>query len=215
MVFKNKKRILDVFEPKRKTLNVNAKKKVCMKCFIAIDLPENTKKIIEEKQKELLETCFKEHNEMVKPVKKENFHITLHFFGEIPEEKTKKIKEKLYELNQKTFQVFFSGFGVFPSKDFIKVLWVGIKENKKLEELYTKLCKIIETKPKKLVAHITIARIKYLDANTKKCIQKFLAKNTVQQSFKIKTITLFESILTKTGPKYNALTRIKLKQEAK
>jgi 2'-5' RNA ligase len=94
-----------------------------MRCFVAIDLPEHIKaRIFHEieilKQQGLVSGKF---------VEKENLHLTLKFLGELTEKQIKDIGEKLSEISFNKFKVSLSEIGVFPDKNFVKVLWVGLE----------------------------------------------------------------------------------------
>src|SRR3990170_3019008 len=94
-----------------------------MRCFIAIDIPEEIKaKIIKIQEK------FKDFD--IKFVEKDNFHFNLKFLGEISEDSIGKINEKIKNVakNIEPFEMKIAGLGVFPSKTYIRVIWIGVKE---------------------------------------------------------------------------------------
>ena len=61
----------------------------------------------------------------VKVLPPDNWHITLKFLGEVPEEKMKRIEAALSEVSFAPFAVSLSGGGAFPNNDYPRAIWVG------------------------------------------------------------------------------------------
>ena len=131
-------------------------------------------------------------------VKRQHMHLTLKFFGDIPDKKVNEVKEALKEIKFKKFDIEAKGLGVFPSKDYIKILWVSVKSDK-LYELQTKIQKILRNFPddKKFHAHLTLARVKKIKDKEK---FKEKLKNKFYHSFHVNSFNLFKSKLTSEGP---------------
>lgn len=153
--------------------------------------------------------------EGIKPVEKENLHITLKFFGEIREEEINRISIKIKEglKNSKPFKVNIKGIGVFPEPDNPRVIWIGTIS----DEIYTLKVKIDEVlekigfeKERNFVSHITIGRVK--KAKSPEKIKKILkdSANIDFGEFTATKITFFESILTPKGPIYKPITEFAL-----
>ena len=69
-----------------------------MRLFIAIDLPEDVKQVIEE-----IKTSI-DNIKGVKPVNKQNLHLTMKFLGEVDDNKAGKVTEALSKIEFKPLQ---------------------------------------------------------------------------------------------------------------
>jgi 2'-5' RNA ligase len=170
-----------------------------MRLFVAIDF-EN-KDYFSEIQKKLPEANTTYPKE---------FHLTLQFLGETS--KKDEIVDKLKQINFDPFQLKTTNIGVFPNKNTIKVVWLGLEHNDTLERLQ----KDIETKMRSLEfepdykefkPHITLARIKYLkDSNS--YIKRLKTIKFEPKEFYVKTIKLIKSTLSSDGPVYETILEI-------
>jgi 2'-5' RNA ligase len=175
-----------------------------MRCFIAIDIPEEIKEKIMAIEKELEEKI----KESAKFVERENLHITLKFLGEIEENKIPEIKEIINSISFTPFKIKLKGIGVFPNEKFIRVIWIG-GESKELEGIASyldeKLKSIGKFESEEFTIHLTIARVK-----SKINISNFLNKyqNYEFGEFEVANINqikLKKSTLTPKGPIYEDL----------
>ena len=169
-----------------------------MRIFTAIEIPEGAKISIQEIINKINTKA------VVKWVLKENLHITLKFFGEV--DASTPIENVLRDIGKEfqPFNISLSGIGAFPSESSIKVLWVGIEEG---ENELIKLYEAVENRGiqlgfkkegKDFTPHITIGRVK-------KGILKFPNIEFSYPQFLAEKITLFESILTPSGPIYKTI----------
>ncbi len=191
-----------------------------MRCFIAIDMPENVKlKIAEIQEKiktQLSRAC------IFKFVEPQNLHLTLKFIGETQQVEALKqalleCKQKFTELSIKKFQAHIAGFGVFPDMKFIRVLWFGLEPEQQFEQLH----RIIENctarhgfkKENRFKAHVTLARVKVVKDKTKliKIVADLAKTNATNAiSFEVNKIKLKQSTLTRHGPIYTDIFEIEL-----
>jgi len=179
--------------------------------FIAVEFPDVVKDKILLFQNELKKVV----SGNVKWVERENFHITLRFLGEIPEEMVENIKKIMDEVVEyfSPFYVSFDIFGAFPSLNSPRVLWIGIKDGlENLQTLYSLLEKRIVTEgfpkeDKSFSPHLTIGRAK----DKIKITQEI--KMPIKDRIYIDEIILFESKLTPQGPIYSPLYRSKFHRE--
>ena len=74
------------------------------------------------------------------------FHITLKFLGEVQPDKVEEIISKLKAIKFQQFTVFLDSIGIFPTEDYIRVVWVGIKPEDKILELWLSSSKYAEDK---------------------------------------------------------------------
>ena len=170
-----------------------------MRAFIAINLPKEVKDYLFDLQKD-----FKDFGK-INFITKKNIHLTLKFLGSIDGNKLKQIKEKLSKIKLKSFEVSLNSTGVFPNKDFMRVLWVNLNPKDKVLELAKNIDQeLIEFSNKQEFSdHITLGRIKFL-----KNKQEFLKKLEIKIKpikFKVNSFELMKSDLSKDGPKYTVL----------
>ena len=154
-----------------------------------------------------------------------SFHITLKFLGEVQPDKVEEIINKLKTIKLESFTVFLDFIGVFPSENYIRVVWVGLKPEdkvlelqKQIDEALSKLFKPTKTfgflgtknakhflvKEKDFKAHITLARVKY--TQDKKAFVEQLKKIKVEnKKIEIKDFRLIKSTLTPKVPIYEDL----------
>lgn len=176
-----------------------------MRLFLAINLPEEVKKRLFELGRPL--PGFGD----VKAVEEENIHLTLKFLGDAEPERVIAALEKV---KFKPFDVALKGVGVFPSPDYIRVVWAGCEKGAK--EIIT-LHKDIEEalkagglkfeKDNDFHPHATLARVRM--PRDKKGLAEFLEKHKEDElgSFKLSSFELMESKLGRGGPTYGVVER--------
>jgi len=178
--------------------------------FIAIDIPTN-KKLLE------MENEIKKTEADLKLVETENIHITLKFLGDTDEEKIDEIDEimKNSVKDLKPFNIKLKGSGVFPNKNYLKVIWIGLEEIEILGEIAKKIDKQLENigfEPEKrgFSAHLTIARVKS-PRNKEKLLQIIEKYQDVEfATIDVTSVKLKKSDLTPKGPIYTTLKEVKL-----
>jgi 2'-5' RNA ligase len=184
-----------------------------MRLFIAVDISERSRKLINRKVKILK----KSYDSDLKWVDKENWHLTIKFLGECEEEKKKLIIEKLENINIKSEidYIQFSKIDAFPNPKEAKVIYL---ETAKGSEFLKELNHIIEIEMAKLdfekdqrefIPHLTLARSKN---NGEFNIKSNFLKNDFINIFSyIDSFSLYESRLSSDGPEYIELFTKKLK----
>ena len=176
-----------------------------MRLFLAIDLPTNVKKQL---------------NEQIKSIKHEypqfnwapykNFHITVYFFGEI--EDYKPIEKRLEEVvfDQKAFYLYSFSLGLFLNHKI--VIYLDFRREKTIEIIARRI-KEIFNKPHnglKFIPHLSLARYKIPSKQQYLVLKKRLERLPVDISFKVKKLVLFESILKGKLPQYKKLKEVSL-----
>ena len=157
-------------------------------------------------------------NEKIKWSDPENFHITLAFLGDTENNKIKEINKmlKLACEGFGEFEIIIKGLGVFKNLNDPRVIWTGIEPSDKLNTLQEsvriglKETDIIpEDRPFK--PHLTLGRIKSIQDNDvlKTLIDGY--KNMELQKQEINAVILYESILSRNGAVYKALTKFPLR----
>jgi len=162
-----------------------------MRLFIAIDV-----------SKEVQDYLLKIQSKLDRSVRlTKSFHITLKYLGEVSENLVPKIKEKLDEIKFEDFELELLELGTFPNKNFIKVIWIGVKDQlqiMKLQEQVEKKLKEFNFKRDfNFHPHITLARV-----NRK---IKFPNINIEKIEFKVSNFYLYQSTLTPQGPIYTKI----------
>ena len=174
-----------------------------MRLFIAVGIPPEIKRALNEAQRRLPDEGG------LKRVEPPLLHITLKFMGEANPKMLEKIDNALSTVSFSPFTVDLKGVGVFPSQNYIRAVWVGC-ENRALEKLAEQINgKLAGLFPEeKFSPHLTIARVK------RKLVLDDYLKNNAERSFgyfQVNEFHLIESILSREGPKYTVLSSYKSK----
>lgn len=178
-----------------------------MRCFLAIDLPSNVKEELSKIQKQLPKAD-------MKIVEKENIHLTLKFLGEINDFQVNKIKEVLKKVKADKFNASLGKVGVFPSENFIRVVWVAMGPYLKVKELHDKIDVLLEKEKfrkdnHQFESHITLARVKFIK-NKEEFVKKLREIKINPFDFEVKGFYLKKSELTNQGPVYEDIIEFDL-----
>ena len=135
------------------------------------------------------------------------FHLTLKFLGEVQPDKVEEIYEKLKTIKFSQFNVFLNTVGIFPSENYIRVVWVGLKPEDKILELQESVdvsLKSLFKKENDFKAHITLARVKFPE-DKKQFVQELKKIKVKEEKVEIKNFRLVKSTLAAKGPIYEDL----------
>jgi len=178
--------------------------------FIAIDIDVFSK--LMEFEKEIKET-----GGNVKLVEPENVHITLKFLGDTNESRIDEI-DKIMKDSVKgidPFNIKLKGAGVFPNQNYIKVIWIGIKQDepigiivRKIDEQLSKIG--FKKEKREFSSHLTIARVKSAKGKDGilRVIEKYRDIHFID--LRVDSIRLKKSDLTPKGPIYTTIKDVKL-----
>jgi len=168
-----------------------------MRTFIAVEVDEKLREKMAELQKQLA-------LEGVKLVERDNLHLTLHFLGEINEEMKDKVIQAMDKLNYKPIEMVCKGVGAFPSRNSIRVVWVGaeVPELKNIHEQLSEELSKLGFEPEEFSPHITLARVKF--PKEKEKLKRFIQEHEQLELGKctITGVFLKKSMLTPKGPVY-------------
>src|ERR1700704_3928601 len=99
-----------------------------MRLFVAVDLPEETKRLIAREQK-LIAAPLVRSGGSLKLVAPERMHLTLLFLGEVQEARVPAVTEAMNTaVDRAAFDMALGGAGVFPPRGAPRVLWMGVTE---------------------------------------------------------------------------------------
>jgi 2'-5' RNA ligase len=149
----------------------------------------------------------------------EQAHVTLKFLGDTDPDRVPEVVDELEaavdDAGVGLFEAAFGGLGVFPSLEYISVVWLGVGEGG--DEL-TALHEAIEPRLVELgfdpedhefTPHVTLARMNH--AGGKELVQEVVEERDPDAgSLTIEEIRLTESVLAEDGPRYSTLERIEL-----
>ena len=136
-----------------------------------------------------------------------SFHITLKFLGEVQPEKVESIINDLKKVKSEPFSAFLDTVGIFPTENYIRVVWVGLNPEEKILELQKQIDEALSRlfkKEKDFKAHITLARVKYPE-DKKAFVQQLKKIKIENKKINIKDFRLIKSTLTSKEPVYEDL----------
>jgi len=148
-----------------------------------------------------------------KPVPRDKMHITFQFFENLGTEQIKCLKAVLDNVNTGSFTTSVKGVGAFPSRDYIRVLWAGLEEQK-FNSVYKQVCshKIRSDNSHEFKPHITFLRVKNIDKKQKAKLQKMLKEYKTHKfgEFEVDNIKLYKSSFNGQKTEYKEIHSIKL-----
>lgn len=169
-----------------------------MRLFLAIDLPSKVKAEIEEQ---------------IAPLKKEypsftwippkNYHITIHFYGEVKDEKklVERLKTQLFD--KERFHLYGGELDLFMNDKII--IFLKFYKEKKLLMIERELAA-----SKNFIPHLTFSRCKIPSKQQYFVLKKRLSKINVDISFPVKELILFQTIPNGQFPHYKKLSKLPL-----
>ena len=164
--------------------------------FIAIDVPDSIQRSLVDLDPNIPGVRWVDGNQM---------HLTLGFFGRVPEEVDLHLREKLGAIQFKAFFLPLTDLGKFPEKGLPKVVWIGIGAgHPHLFQLYKRVQEAafqsgLEPEERPFHPHVTLARCRDVPESA---LRKFLKANAELDMgmFRIDSFHLYSSELTPAGP---------------
>jgi 2'-5' RNA ligase len=164
--------------------------------FVAIDLPDSTKHVLVDLDPQIRGARWIEAAQM---------HLTLGFFGDVPEDVDLGLREKLDAIEFGAFFLPITSIGIFPQKGPPKIIWIGVGRghphlfqiHKRVQE--AALAAGIEPDLRPWHPHITIARCRDVAPQS---IRKFLQSHVDSDAgmIRVEAFHLYSSKLTPSGP---------------
>ena len=184
-----------------------------MRLFVSIDLPDQLADPIGEVQ-ELFEGAGG-----LNVTDPEQAHVTMKFLGDVDEDRLDEVTAAVERGVERgvdhagiadSFPARFAGLGVFPSPDYISVVWLGVEVGK--EEM-TALHECIEDETtdigfdpeeNEFTPHVTLARMEHADG--KERVQEVVEdRHPTVGEMVVDEVRLTKSDLTQDGPEYSTV----------
>ncbi len=183
-----------------------------MRLFLSVDLDELTEAVAD------VQGLFDDASGL-RRTDPEQAHLTLKFLGGTDESDlpalTTAIDEAVAESTVEPFEATFGGLGVFPSLDYISVVWLGVRDG---ATAFTRLHEAIERRTTELgfdpedhefTPHVTLARMDH--AGSKEMVQDVVRSRYPDAgTMTVDELRLKESRLTEEGPEYSTVRRFEL-----
>ena len=189
-----------------------------VRSFIAIELPEGVKTGLTRLQNQLKAA----NHSPVKWINPGSIHLTLKFLGDVPVDKINSITRALETATREIppFQLEVKDLGVFPNLNKVRVVWVGVSGDiTRLGQLQQRIesnLAILDFTPetRAFTPHLTLARLREQASPDERQNFGQLIGNTKFESvykFRVDSISLMSSQLTREGAVYSRLDSTKLK----
>jgi len=184
-----------------------------IRAFLAIELPDALRSGLAQIQEEL-----KRSRADVRWVPVGNIHLTLKFFGNVPDDEIDALAQAARQAAAEAapLQLQATSAGAFPSPNAPRVVWLGLGGDVlpltqlfyRLEKAFAALGHLPEGRA--FNPHLTLGRVKS-PANRDKLARLLVKLPTVDwPPFEVKELILFQSVLSPQGSKYTALKVIPL-----
>lgn len=175
-----------------------------MHLFLGIEIPEETSKELYDQ----IESLRLKHPgfRWVEPKK---YHVTVQFFGEVPDYKeiAKRLKDILYEAEP--FYMSTLNLDTFVNKQI--TLYLDFYRQKHLEKIVKTVQADLGTKEERgYLPHITLSRSALSSKQQYYALKRESEKMKLRFEFKVDKLILYETILSSKNPSYNKLATFKL-----
>ena len=184
-----------------------------MRLFVSVDLPDSLAEAVAAAQAPLREAA---GLSLTDPTQA---HVTLKFLGETPRSRVSRVESTIEaavaDAGVAPFEVTYGGLGAFPSEDYIRVVWLGVRDG---GEEMTELQAAIEERlvragfdpeDHEFTPHVTLARMNH--AGGKALVQQVLREqDPTVGTTTVEDVRLTESELGPDGPVYSTVSRFPL-----
>jgi 2'-5' RNA ligase len=184
-----------------------------MRLFVSVDLPPDLADDVASVQERFADTSG------LDPTDPEHVHVTLKFLGEVSEARLGRVEDAVAagvdRAAVEPFEARFGGLGVFPSLDYINVVWLGLRDG---GDALVALHEGIEAETTAIgfspedhafTPHVTLGRMRH--AGGKERVQELVRETDPSAgSMRVDEVRLTESTLTDDGPEYETVARFTL-----
>jgi 2'-5' RNA ligase len=188
-----------------------------IRAFVAIELPSQIKAALSQLQGNLRTS----KNAAVKWVNPEGIHLTLKFLGNVDEAEVPALTKALSEAVRGVapFSLQLGDPGAFPGNQAPRVVWVGVEgEIEPLRTLYNNVDRVLTPlgfPPEKRAfsPHLTLGRVREeISPVERRRLGENVAvlKTGAKSSFKVESLSLMRSKLTREGAVYSCLASFAL-----
>jgi RNA 2',3'-cyclic 3'-phosphodiesterase len=184
-----------------------------MRLFVSVDVPDDLAGPIAGLQDEFAEASGLRFTDP------QQAHLTLKFLGAVEADRLPSLARELRaaagDAGVDPFRVRLGGLGVFPSLEYISVLWLGTEtgdaELTRLHETIDKRTTAMgfEADPHDFTPHVTLARMEH--AGGKELVRTLVSeRDPTVGEMRVTETRLTESTLTADGPRYSTVERFRL-----
>ena len=184
-----------------------------MRLFVSIDLPD----VLAEDVRAVQEAF--EGADGLNLTNPTHAHVTLKFLGEVDADRIEEVKEAIAaavdDAGAEPFGASVAGLGVFPSLDYISVVWLGVGEG---SAEMTALHEAVESRTTDLgfdpedhdfTPHVTLGRLNH--AGGKERVQEVVREgNPTVGRMRVEEVRLTRSDLGPNGPEYTTVAQFPL-----
>jgi 2'-5' RNA ligase len=149
----------------------------------------------------------------LKPVERENIHLTLKFLGDVDEGRLGEVESVVSDLRFEPFRMALAETGAFPNLRRPRVIWAGVYEGVDelawiFSELETGFVGLgFKREGRRFSPHITIARVRS-GRNREELVEEVLRHREMDYGgFEVRSVKLKRSVLTPRGPVYSTLAQ--------
>ncbi len=186
-----------------------------LRCFIAIEFPEELKNNIDTYIEQLKAT-----RADVKWVLSKNLHLTLKFLGGTPEYLLVEINKRLLSIAKlhNSFYIQIFGAGVFPNIKHPRVVWLGIQDSEEIIKLQQDIDESIaefgfEREDRPFKPHLTIGRVRSMKNRDMMIKELATLKDVDFGKIEVRYISVMKSELKPGGAEYFRLSEIPIGKE--
>ncbi|WP_353634812.1 RNA 2',3'-cyclic phosphodiesterase [Halobacterium sp. NMX12-1] len=185
-----------------------------MRLFVSVDLPDRLADDVASLQAKFADA---EGLDFVDPGQA---HVTLKFLGDVADDREDELIDALEsavaDSGVEQFDAELGGLGVFPSLDYISVVWLGVGDGSaELARLHEAIeAEFVEehgfdAEDHDFTPHVTLARMNH--AGGKELVQDLVRERHPEVgTMRVSEVRLTESTLTREGPEYETVHAVDL-----
>lgn len=185
--------------------------------FIAVNLPERTKRNLEGCQKEIGSSFSSlDHEDPIDPIrwiKWHNLHLTLVFIGDVFTQDLAEICQTVEATakGQGPFAIKFNKICLAPPNKPPRMIWLSGEKNQEMEKIKNSLEKaLLGSSSRPLLPHITLGRIRQWQWKQIEPEEMPQIEQEISLPVPVTSIEIMESEAKRGGPQYTILESIKL-----